>query len=142
MRTIGGITMKEIGKRIRALREQRGIKAKELAEAIGASQGNISDWENDKKKSTPTAKSLIAIASFFDVSLDWLMTGEEYSIKQESLSSDENELLQLFRKLSLKNQMKVLGYMESMISSSDHQQKKENSLKSTHGEEAATNETA
>lgn len=41
--------MNEIGKRIKKLRGQRNIKAIELAEAIGASQGNISDWENDKK---------------------------------------------------------------------------------------------
>lgn len=133
--------MNEIGKRIKQLREQRGIKAIELAEAIGASQGNISDWENDKKKSTPTAKSLIAIANFFDISLDWLMTGEELTVQKSlgSLNQDENDLLQLFRKLSYRDQMRVIGYMEHSL---ENTPKKGNLSHSQHGEEAATNETA
>ncbi|MEC1178506.1 helix-turn-helix transcriptional regulator [Metasolibacillus meyeri] len=90
--------MNEIGQRIKDLRKQRNIKAIELANTIGVSQGNISDWESDKKKSTPTSKSLIAIANFFDVSLDWLMTGEDRS---PQLSDDEQKLLLFFRQTIL-----------------------------------------
>ncbi len=73
--------MSEINKRIRELRVDAGLTTTKLAELIGVSQGNISDWENDKRNSTPTSKSLIAIATYFHVSLDWLLTGKEFKSK-------------------------------------------------------------
>ncbi|QPR66863.1 helix-turn-helix transcriptional regulator [Lysinibacillus macroides] len=134
--------MNEIGKRIKQLRGQRNVKAIELAEAIGASQGNISDWENDKKKSTPTAKYLIAIANFFDVSLDWLMTGEERTIEQETLNFDETDLAKKINLLTHDEKLKLEGIIEGFLLARELYNKKVTSPNSTSGEEAATDETA
>ncbi|MGX4583767.1 transcriptional repressor LexA [Paenibacillus chitinolyticus] len=69
--------MKEINKRIKQLRSKHGLTMARLAEILQVSAGNISDWESEKKKSTPTARALVAISEYFNVSLDWLMTGKE-----------------------------------------------------------------
>ncbi|MFS0836970.1 transcriptional repressor LexA [Paenibacillus sp. 1P03SA] len=67
--------MNEINHRIKELRLKHNLTMAKMADMIGVSPGNISDWENGKKKSTPTARALISISKQFNVSLDWLMTG-------------------------------------------------------------------
>ncbi|WP_068787040.1 helix-turn-helix domain-containing protein [Paenibacillus phocaensis] len=51
---------------------------------LGISTGNLGDWK--RGKSTPSTNKLIEIAAFFDVSLDWLMTGRE---KQPGFVQDQ-----------------------------------------------------
>lgn len=47
------------------------ITQKQLAESIGASQSNVSDWLNGK--TLPSAEKLVAIADFFNVTVDYLL---------------------------------------------------------------------
>lgn len=56
--------------RLRELRTDRSITQIALASALGVSKGVISLWENGLRE--PTLSNLIAIADFFDVSLDYL----------------------------------------------------------------------
>lgn len=51
--------------------EERGIKAKELSEAIGVSTGNISDWKSGR--SSPSIEVLPKIAKYFNISVDYLL---------------------------------------------------------------------
>ncbi len=69
--------MNPINQKVRQLRQSHQLTVAKMAELIGVSPGNISDWENGKKKSTPSSKALIAIAQQFNISLDWLMTDNE-----------------------------------------------------------------
>lgn len=57
--------------RLFELMTENGLKAKDLAEMIGVSSGNISDWK--KGKSMPNAMVCASIASHFDVSVDYLL---------------------------------------------------------------------
>ena len=57
--------------RIRELRLENGISQKELAEKFSMSQGNLCDWE--KGRSEPDVSSLVALADFFGVSVDYLV---------------------------------------------------------------------
>lgn len=57
--------------RIRDLREKKGIEQKELAFDLKVSQPTISDWETGRKK--PSNKSAINLASYFNVTLDYLL---------------------------------------------------------------------
>lgn len=54
------------------LLEKRNSKSK-LSEATGISTGNISDWFNPHRKSSPNAESLIKIARYFNCSVDYLL---------------------------------------------------------------------
>ena len=59
------------GKNLRALRESAGIVQVKLALDLGVSKGIISLWENEKRE--PTMSYLIALAKYFDVSIDYLV---------------------------------------------------------------------
>ena len=56
---------------LKELRLEKGIGQVELAEKIGVSKGIISLWENGKRE--PTLSSLVALAKYFDVSIDTLV---------------------------------------------------------------------
>lgn len=59
------------GKNLRALRKGAGIGQVKLALDLGVSKGIISLWENEKRE--PTMSYLIALAKYFDVSIDYLV---------------------------------------------------------------------
>jgi transcriptional regulator with XRE-family HTH domain len=63
-----------IGKRIKEVRKNLGLKQDQLAKHLGCSKSNISQIENGLFY--PTAQSLILLKSKFNVSLDWLFSGE------------------------------------------------------------------
>lgn len=56
--------------RLKELRLERGVGQVELARCLGVSKGVISLWENAKRE--PTLSSLVAVAGYFEVSLDFL----------------------------------------------------------------------
>lgn len=57
--------------RLKELREEKGIGQVELAQNLKVSKGIISLWENGLRE--PSMQSLIAIADFFDCSIDFLV---------------------------------------------------------------------
>ena len=64
-----------IGKRIAALRREKGLKQEELAQAMGVSAQAVSKWENDQ--SCPDISLLPKLAKYLGVSVDTLLSGEE-----------------------------------------------------------------
>lgn len=56
---------------LKALRLERGIGQVELAKSLKLSKGIISLWENGLRE--PNMSSLILIAKFFNVSIDYLV---------------------------------------------------------------------
>lgn len=58
------------GERLRELRKEARLGQIALAEKLGVGKSVISLWELNKCE--PTLSNLVAIARFFDVSLDWL----------------------------------------------------------------------
>lgn len=58
------------GERLKELRKEAELGQIALAEKLGVGKSVISLWELNKCE--PTLSNLVAIASFFDVSLDWL----------------------------------------------------------------------
>lgn len=82
------MTLKE---RIKELCKDSGISMNKLEDECGFAKGYISKLG----KSTPNSGKLQIIADYFGVSLDFLMTGEEMSIK---FSEDNAELISKIRK--------------------------------------------
>lgn len=56
---------------LKELRLEKKLGQVELAKAIGVSKGVISLWENGLRE--PTMCSLIALAEFFEISIDELV---------------------------------------------------------------------
>ena len=57
--------------RLKALRKEKGITQKQLAEAIGLTERGLQGYEIKDRK--PGYDALIALADYFDVSLDYLV---------------------------------------------------------------------
>lgn len=64
-----------IGKRISALRREKGLKQEDIAQALGVSSQAVSKWENDQ--SCPDISLLPKLARLLGVSVDTLLSGEE-----------------------------------------------------------------
>ena len=73
----------ELYQRIRGLRRERGITQEELAEAMDVSAAAVSKWENGQ--SVPDITVLMALADFFEVSLDALVGYEAHTHRREDL---------------------------------------------------------
>lgn len=66
----------EIGKRIKKLRQEKDIKQKDFAEIIGLAQGALSSIESGNTK--PSLDTIVAVCKEFNVSPNWLITGNEH----------------------------------------------------------------
>lgn len=60
-----------LNKRIRELRNIRGISQIQLANKLGVTKQSVSNWENDNI--LPSIEMLVKIANFFEVSTDYLL---------------------------------------------------------------------
>ena len=56
---------------LRRLRERRGLSRKTLGELCGLSKNTIGLYERGERR--PTVDALVAIADFFDISVDELL---------------------------------------------------------------------
>lgn len=90
-----------IGRRIKSLREKVRISQAELGTIIGIDASNIGTIENGKV--FPRSDKLFKIATYFNVSCDWLLTGkckggEEYADTRD-MDFGETSVLNLYRSL-------------------------------------------
>lgn len=63
-----------LGRNIKCLRRVCGLSQKEFADILHTTQSRISDYETGKR--LPPAELLISLAEEYQVSYDWLFTGE------------------------------------------------------------------
>lgn len=88
------------GKRIKRLRESSGLTQSKLSDIVGKGQQAVSKWENDQ--SIPDFDSLMFLAQYFCVSIDYLLCVDRVSqITQpsESIGELRNEIIQLLEGL-------------------------------------------
>ncbi|MFS1513603.1 helix-turn-helix domain-containing protein [Chengkuizengella sp. SCS-71B] len=84
-----------MGKKIKELRKKRGLSQDDLAEHLGMTRANVSNYERDKNKYLPSS-SLMKIADVLGVSSDYLLgksndskTPEKEFLQKLELSDDE-----------------------------------------------------
>ena len=64
-----------IGNRLQLLRKSKGLTLEEMQVVIGIHRSQLSAYENNKKN--PGAKMLRKLAEFYNVSVDYLISGKE-----------------------------------------------------------------
>lgn len=103
----------DISKRLKELRRKKAITQKTVAVNINISERAYIDLENNKY--LPAFETLIALAQFFDVSIDWLMRGIDYgdAIGGGSYAAEITEVISM---LSEENQNNVAQYAEFLLS--------------------------
>lgn len=84
---------------------------KELMDYLGLKKCNFSDWKAGRSKSY--TKYIFEIAKFFNVSIDFLVYGEKEPY--DSLTKNEKEIIDIFRQFPEREQVKVIGRLESLL---------------------------
>ncbi len=100
---------------IKKLRQEKGLTQTQLADLMNIDQTTVSKWELGK--ATPDTPILIRLAAYFDVSTDYLLGLSQlfYPDKIKSEVPEEQELLNLFRKLPTDLRHRGLHYMKKLI---------------------------
>lgn len=101
-------------KRIAELRKKKGLSQKEFGKLIGAAQNTVCNWENGKRE--PDNETLNKIASFFNVTTDYLFGSEE---KPSLLTADDARLIKKYHRLSDANKQVVLNLIDSLLAAQD-----------------------
>ena len=102
-----------ISQRVFHLLAKQGKQQNELSDFTGISTSTISAWNT--RGTNPAADTISAIADFFDVSTDYLLTGTEKSSPTENLSENELEMLEVFQKFNEREQLKLIGKLEELL---------------------------
>ena len=109
-----GIVM--FANKLRELRNEKNISQFQLANIIHATQTQISKWENGAIE--PSLTQLQQLANALEVSTDYLL-GRENDIGlvevKTDLTTDEQELINLYRKLSFGDKNQLLGFAKGLV---------------------------
>ena len=94
----------DIGNKIKTARIEKNLTQEQVAELLGVSRQTISNWENEK--SYPDIISVIKMSECYDVSLDYLLKGEQkmknyYDYLEESTNvvksnTNRNKIITIF----------------------------------------------
>ena len=100
--------------RLKQLREERHLSQAGLALNLNLSQSTVSAYEVGDL--TPDLETLVAIAQFFGVSLDYLagLTEQKRLMAQSDLSPEELAHLYAYRQLNPRQQERVEAYMDGL----------------------------
>jgi len=106
--------MESTAKRLIKLREHLKLNQSQFAKKIGVSSGLINKIETGNAKLSEI--NIRNICHTFRVKEDWLRHGNgEMQSDDVALSDEEKKLLDVFRKLSLIDQEKVIEYTEERL---------------------------
>jgi transcriptional regulator with XRE-family HTH domain len=76
----------ELTNRFRSIRAKIGLSQKDFAETLGVSQSAIAEIERGSRE--PSRNIMVALASKYHVSLDWLLLGIELNGMSSQASKD------------------------------------------------------
>ncbi len=85
--------------RLLELRNEKKLSQRDIAKLFNVSQGTYNNWENARTQ--PSLEQLIALADFFDVTVDYLIGKEDFYPSTDSgikLNDRQIRLLELFDK--------------------------------------------
>lgn len=103
---------------LRIIREKRHKNQLNIALAVGVTQESISMYESGI--GYPSATILIKLANYLETSTDYLLglTDDDTPIKfmNRNLNDKEKELLDKFIYLATEDQLKLIGYADSLNS--------------------------
>lgn len=109
-----------LAQRLRTLRELKDLTQVDVAVAVGTSRSNLTKAETGV--TIPGRDVLMALATFYEVSLDWLVTGEG-EMKPgttQAMSKDEALLLYAFRSLPEAEAKPLLEMLLSRVKPPGH----------------------
>lgn len=95
---------------LKELRLKNNISVNELIQLLKITNPAYYKYENGK--SEPDIKKLTKLAKYYNVSLDYLITGKEFN---QALRQEEKDLLNLTSQLNELEIYQLLGYAKGLI---------------------------
>ena len=83
------------------------------------SRGSVTSWKNGK---VPHHSTLLKIADYFGVSVDYLLTGEKEKAPREipeGLTELDAEIIKVFSSLSAEKKQQALSYLSFLLKQDD-----------------------
>ncbi len=105
----------EMIERLKALKKERKLTNEQLSTLSGVPFGTLNKILGSETKET-NISTVIKLANAVGVPAKDLIFGKE-QIHESNLSEDETELVNLFRRLTYKDQQRYIGRMEDTINS-------------------------
>jgi transcriptional regulator with XRE-family HTH domain len=99
-------TQLDIGRRVRAARQDRGLTQNELASQVGVSRSAVAQWETGR--AGQVTGNLSRIASVLEVNVEYLMYGDDKRAVGEVRQGDELALLRLYRECQPEDRQMLL----------------------------------
>ncbi len=109
--------MNNLGMKIKELRQEKGLTQKQLAHELNISIPTLSHWECNYQE--PSFKDLKELAKYFKVSTDYLLdvdTDNYFKERNSHLTSEENKLIEKYRKLEIADKNLINQTILSLIS--------------------------
>jgi transcriptional regulator with XRE-family HTH domain len=108
-----------IGSRLKRRADDLNLRQNELAKRLGISPTTLNGYFNDYRE--PDIDMLKRLASSLDTTVEYLIEETDDpnppAEKEPTISDEDKEVIEKFKKLSLESQMKTLGYMDSLTNS-------------------------
>ncbi len=104
--------------RLQEIMTNNGITKFKLSKQLNVSPSTIANWLNGESR--PNIERISQLADFFNVTTDYLLSGNTASLSAQAAESDsfeqqiEDFLLASFRKLSVSDKIAVLQNIESL----------------------------
>ena len=108
--------------RIRGLAETQSLSIAKLEEQTHLGNGTIRRWDS----SPPSCDKLLRVANTLNVTVDYLLTGNDSNIHNSNLTDSEIKLLAEFRKLDFRG---CTAVMNTIISEQDRMEIEKNSAR-------------
>ena len=104
-------------KNLKKLRQEKGISQQVLADFILVSQQSVNKYENHKVE--PDIDTIVKIADYFEVSVDYLIGNTDIRYPADKLIQDKNtiteiEMMTLFKSLSKDEQQRAIGIIQAI----------------------------
>lgn len=109
--------------RIKELRKEKNISQSKLAEEINLSNGAIGNYEQGLRE--PDISTLIALADYFGVSIDYLVEHSPAGSSDNPFTADELELISEYRKLDSSDQARLFKIVKALGSAALEEKNRE-----------------
>ena len=104
-----------INERLKEMLKSKKQTQLELSEAIQVPKSTVNTWV--KLGRDIPAQSIISICGFLECSVEYLLTGQETEKAPTlELSEDERDMLELFQKIPYKDQQRLIGRLQQVVS--------------------------
>lgn len=106
-----------IGERLKEARLSNKLTMSDVEKITNITKGNISSFENNRFK--PSAEPLVLLSKLYNVSIDWILTGNDFIPIPSIL---DNSIASKFDSLTKDNKLKIEGMIELKLLEQEQEQ--------------------